>query len=443
MLPVRGILIAAGVALTVSILLTPYLIRFFARQGFGQEIRTDGPATHQAKRGTPTMGGVAIIIAIWLGYLVAHVSTGESGGSPTASAWLVLLLTTALGAVGFLDDLIKLRRQRNLGLSKTSKLTGQLITAVIFAVLALRFANAHNLTPVSVRPSFVRDILVLSFGAVGFVLFCYLLVSAWSNAVNLTDGLDGLAAGTSAMVLFTYVIIGFWQFRNSCALSAAAGCYQGRDPLDVALVAAAVADEIRGLGRRALAVGGDLADPAVAERMADEFRDSFGRLDCFVANAGIWPPDEVALGALSLERWRATMAANLDAVFLSTRAALGLMGPGGRVVIVSSTAGQRGEAHHSDYAATKGAVIALVKSLAVEYAPDILVNGVAPGWVDTDMCVPAFEGEGRERVRRTIPLGRIPPAEDIAGPILFLCSELARHVTGEILNVNGGSVLCG
>ncbi|MDQ2710542.1 MAG: phospho-N-acetylmuramoyl-pentapeptide-transferase [Actinomycetota bacterium] len=237
----RGILIAAGVALTVSILLTPYLIRFFARQGFGQEIRTDGPATHQAKRGTPTMGGVAIIIAIWLGYLVAHVSTGESGGSLTASAWLVLLLTTALGAVGFLDDLIKLRRQRNLGLSKTSKLTGQLITAVIFAVLALRFANAQNLTPVSVRPSFVRDILVLSFGAVGFVLFCYLLVSAWSNAVNLTDGLDGLAAGTSAMVLFTYVIIGFWQFRNSCALTNAAGCYQVRDPLDVALVAAAAA----------------------------------------------------------------------------------------------------------------------------------------------------------------------------------------------------------
>ncbi len=205
----------------------------------------------------------------------------------------------------------------------------------------------------------------------------------------------------------------------------------------------AVAAEIRSLGRRALTVGGDLADPAVSERLVDAVRRTFGRLDCFIANAGIWPPDEVPLGRLTAERWRATMAANLDAVFLSTRAALGLMGPGGRVVIVASTAGQRGESFHSDYAATKGAVIALTKSLAIEYAPDILVNCVAPGWVDTEMCTDAFAGGGRARVEATIPLRRIPPPEDIAGPILFLCSDLARHVTGEIVNVNGGSVLCG
>jgi phospho-N-acetylmuramoyl-pentapeptide-transferase len=234
----RGIMIAAGVALAVSILLTPYLIRFFARQGFGQEIRAEGPASHQAKRGTPTMGGVAILAAIWIGFLAAHLTSSESGG-PSASAWLVLLLTTALGLVGFLDDFIKLRRQRNLGLNKTSKLVGQLLTAVTFAILALRFANAAGLHPASVRPSFVRDILVLSFGTVGFVLFCYLLVSAWSNSVNLTDGLDGLAAGSSAMVLATYVIIGFWQFRNVCGLQLRPGCYAVRDPLDVALVAAA------------------------------------------------------------------------------------------------------------------------------------------------------------------------------------------------------------
>lgn len=207
--------------------------------------------------------------------------------------------------------------------------------------------------------------------------------------------------------------------------------------------AEAVAAEIRSLGRRALTVGGDLADPAVSERLIDAVRRTFGRLDCFIANAGIWPPDEVPLGRLTAERWRATMAANLDAVFLSTRAALGLMGPGGRVVIVASTAGQRGESFHSDYAATKGAVIALTKSLAIEYAPDILVNCVAPGWVDTEMCTDAFAGGGRARVEATIPLRRIPPPEDIAGPILFLCSDLARHVTGEIVNVNGGSVLCG
>jgi phospho-N-acetylmuramoyl-pentapeptide-transferase len=233
---VRGVFIAAGVALAVSILLTPYLIRFFARQGFGQEIRADGPQSHQAKRGTPTMGGVAIMLAIWLGYLLSHMFTGEP---ITASALLVLFLTTALGVVGFLDDFIKLRRARNLGLSKTSKIVGQVLTATTFGILALRFANSDELTPASDNLSFVRDITVLSFGAVGFVLLANLVIAAWSNAVNLTDGLDGLAAGTSAIVLAVYVIIGFWQFRNNCALNITAGCYQVRDPLDVALVAAA------------------------------------------------------------------------------------------------------------------------------------------------------------------------------------------------------------
>jgi phospho-N-acetylmuramoyl-pentapeptide-transferase len=233
---VRGVFIAAGVALAVSILLTPYLIRFFARQGFGQEIRDEGPQSHKAKRGTPTMGGVAIMIAIWVGYLVSHGLTGEP---ITASAMLVLYLTTALGVAGFLDDFIKLRRQRNLGLNKTSKLVGQLVTALIFGILASRFVNAEGLSPASTNLSFVRDITVISFGVVGFVVFGYFVIAAWSNAVNLTDGLDGLAAGTAAMVLATYVIIGFWQFRNACAINGVAGCYQVRDPLDVALVAAA------------------------------------------------------------------------------------------------------------------------------------------------------------------------------------------------------------
>jgi len=207
--------------------------------------------------------------------------------------------------------------------------------------------------------------------------------------------------------------------------------------------AEAVAGEVRALGRRAVLTGGDLGDPAAADRMAAEVGQAFGRLDIFVANAGVWPAAGVPLGRLPLPRWRATMAANLDAVFFSTRAALDLMGPGGRVVLVSSTAGQRGEAGHADYAATKGALIALTKSLAVEYAPDILVNCVAPGWVDTDMSAPAFDGGEKARIASTIPLRRIPSAEEIAGPILFLCSDLASHVTGEVVNVNGGSVLCG
>src|SRR5438552_18641358 len=146
-------------------------------------------------------------------------------------------------------------------------------------------------------------------------------------------------------------------------------------------------------------------------------------------------------------QWDATRRANLDAVFYVCRATIPLLPEGGRIVLVSSTAGQRGEAFHADYAATKGAVISITKSLAVELAPKITVNCVAPGWVDTDMSRPAFgtrdTGNGKRAIEATIPLGRVASAEDIAGPIVFLCSPLARHITGEILNVNGGSVLCG
>jgi phospho-N-acetylmuramoyl-pentapeptide-transferase len=234
---VSSILVAAGVALLASILFTPYLIRLFARQGFGQEIRQEGPQSHQSKRGTPTMGGVAILLALWTGYLVAHLTVTHGG--MTASALLVLMLTTVLGVVGFLDDLIKIRRQRNLGLNKTAKLIGQLVAAVVFAVLAVNFADGEGITPASTHLSFVRDITVVSFGVVGFVVFSYLLVSAWSNAVNLTDGLDGLAAGSAAMVLATYIIVSFWQYSQNCRLEAIPGCYTVRDPLDVAVVAAA------------------------------------------------------------------------------------------------------------------------------------------------------------------------------------------------------------
>ena len=138
------------------------------------------------------------------------------------------------------------------------------------------------------------------------------------------------------------------------------------------------------------------------------------------------------------------MRENVDSIFFTTRAVAGAMADHGRIVLVSSTAGQRGEAMHADYGASKGAVIAFTKSLAVELAPrNITVNSVAPGWVDTDMAAAPMAGEGRARIEAAIPLGRVASADDIAGPILFLCSPLARHITGEILNVNGGSVLCG
>jgi phospho-N-acetylmuramoyl-pentapeptide-transferase len=240
---VIGILIAAAIALMVSIMFTPYLIRVFSRQGFGQEIREEGPAGHKSKRGTPTMGGVAILVAMWAGYLVAHLFNAMSsptGEDPSASALLVLFLTTGLGVVGFLDDFIKIRKQRNLGLNKTAKMIGQLVVAVVFGVLALNYANDNGFTPASIQMSFVRDFVHISFGTIGFVVFCYLAVSGWSNAVNFTDGLDGLAGGSSAMVFGTYVVITFWQFRYNCGSDLpTVGCYDVRDPLDLAVVAAA------------------------------------------------------------------------------------------------------------------------------------------------------------------------------------------------------------
>ncbi|MFD1050357.1 phospho-N-acetylmuramoyl-pentapeptide-transferase, partial [Kibdelosporangium lantanae] len=230
-----GIGLAGAIALLISILFTPYLIRVFSRQGFGQEIREEGPQGHKSKRGTPTMGGVAIIIAMWAGYLGSYgvnMLMGR-GETPSASGWLVMMLTSGLGLVGFLDDFIKIRKQRNLGLNKTAKLVGQLVVSLTFAVLALRFADRNGLTPATPNLSFVRDISFVSFGVVGFVVFCYGIIGAWSNAVNFTDGLDGLAGGIAAMVFGTYVVITFWQFRNDCSEKLLAACYYVRDPLDL------------------------------------------------------------------------------------------------------------------------------------------------------------------------------------------------------------------
>ena len=238
----RQILIAVGIALTVSILLTPVLINLFTRQGFGHEIRSDGPPTHKHKRGTPSMGGVAIMGGIWAGYLGTHlVGVALDGVGPTASGLLVLGLATALGAVGFVDDLIKVRKARNLGLNKTAKAIGQLLSAVVFGLLVLQFPNADGLTPGGAQLSYVREIPTVTLAPAVFVLFVVILVSAWSNAVNFTDGLDGLAAGCMAMVTAAYVIITFWQYRNACATAPDVGCYNVRDPLDLALIAAATA----------------------------------------------------------------------------------------------------------------------------------------------------------------------------------------------------------
>ena len=203
---------------------------------------------------------------------------------------------------------------------------------------------------------------------------------------------------------------------------------------------------VKGLGPGGIAVQAEMAREGDAQRVVDETVKALGRVDFFIANAGVWPVQEVPVKSLTTVRWRDTLSANLDGVFFGCRAVLPALKSGGAIVIVSSTAGQRGEAMHADYAASKGAVISFVKSLAVEAAPAITVNAVAPGWVDTEMAQEPYEkdgGKGRQAIEAGIPLKRVASAEDIAGPILFLCTPLARHITGEILNVNGGSVLCG
>jgi 3-oxoacyl-[acyl-carrier protein] reductase len=201
---------------------------------------------------------------------------------------------------------------------------------------------------------------------------------------------------------------------------------------------------VEAAGGSAWARKGDLTDAAEVAALFDDVEARFGGLDIVVVNHGIWPPEGVALADMKADQWRSTLAVNLDSALLVAREASRRLADHGRLVFVGSTAGQRGEAMHADYAASKGALTSLVKGLCVELAPrDITVNCVAPGWIDTEMAAPALAGDARRRIEASIPIGRVASADDIAGPIVFLCSELGRHVTGETLNVNGGAVLVG
>ena len=201
--------------------------------------------------------------------------------------------------------------------------------------------------------------------------------------------------------------------------------------------------EARGVG--ALAVKADVSDSAQAQKLADATVKRFGRIDFLVCNAGIW--EGSAIDQMAEEVWDRTIDLNLKGTWAACHAAVPQMKRQqfGRIVIVSSTAGQRGEANVSNYAASKGGQISFTKSLAAELGPfGINVNSVAPGWVDTDMCADVFAEPGyRQSIENGIPVGRVATPEDIAWPIVFLCTEWARHINGEILNVNGGSVLCG
>lgn len=209
--------------------------------------------------------------------------------------------------------------------------------------------------------------------------------------------------------------------------------------------AARVVREAQEQGVKALAVQADVSRVEDAERLVERTLNEFGRLDILVCNAGVW--EGAAVDVMTEELWDRVIEINLKGTWTVCRAAVPQMKrqQQGRIVIISSTAGQRGEANVSNYAASKGGQISFTKSLASELAADgINVNCVAPGWVETEMCEGVFaDPEYRRAVERTIPLGRVASADDIARPVVFLCTEWARHITGEVLNVNGGSILCG
>jgi phospho-N-acetylmuramoyl-pentapeptide-transferase len=238
----REILIAGAIALFLSLFGTPGLIRILARRGYGQIIRDDGPSSHHTKRGTPTMGGIIIIFASAVGYFIAHAI---SQNAVTTSALLVLGLMFGLGCVGFLDDWLKVSRQKSRGLSAKQKIFGQVVIAATFAYLGTHFPDRDGLTPISQNLSTVRDTSI-TLGTTLVVIWVVIMVSATSNGVNLTDGLDGLATGAAVMTFIAFILIGVWEFGQSCAVSPGANCYLVRDPLDIAVLSAAMAGACAG-----------------------------------------------------------------------------------------------------------------------------------------------------------------------------------------------------
>jgi phospho-N-acetylmuramoyl-pentapeptide-transferase len=240
----RQILISGAIALFFALFGTPVLIKLLAKRGYGQIIRDDGPSSHHTKRGTPTMGGLIIIFAAIAGYLFSH---GITQTAMTASALLVIALIVGLGFVGFLDDWLKVSREKSLGLKGRYKILGQVVIASTFGFFGIRFADSSGLTPISLNLSVVRDTSIV-LGGVVVVIWIALMVTATSNGVNLTDGLDGLATGASVMTFLAFILIGVWEFGQSCAIAIdpSSGCYAVRDPLDLAVLAAALAGACTG-----------------------------------------------------------------------------------------------------------------------------------------------------------------------------------------------------
>lgn len=238
----KGIVFAGALSILLSFIFTPALIRILSRRGVGQMIRDDGPKTHHVKRGTPTMGGIVLILSTLAAYFGSHLITGVG---ITASALLVLGLIIGLGLIGFLDDWLKISRKQSLGLTVKQKLSGQAIVAAAFAYAGLGFQDESGLAPISQYFSGVRDTSIkLGLGLV--IAWIIFLVLGSSNGVNLTDGLDGLASGAAIMTFLSFIMIGVWEFGQSCAIADVAQCYNVRDPLDIAVLAAALAGSCAG-----------------------------------------------------------------------------------------------------------------------------------------------------------------------------------------------------
>ncbi len=237
----RLVVIAGAIATVFSLIGTPLLIRLLARHGYAQAIRsstaTENYPDHESKRGTPSMGGVAILVAVLAGYFLTHLLTWRP---VTASALLVLYLMVGLGLVGMADDYLKIFKQRSTGLRARTKLFGQAVVALSFAYLSVQFPDADGNTAASMAVSFVRDTnFVLPLGL--FLVWVWFLVTATTNGVNLTDGLDGLAVGASIMSFLAYVLLAIWQYGQNCAFEVTPFCYSTQNPLDLAIVAAAAA----------------------------------------------------------------------------------------------------------------------------------------------------------------------------------------------------------
>ncbi|HEX6497594.1 MAG TPA: phospho-N-acetylmuramoyl-pentapeptide-transferase [Micromonosporaceae bacterium] len=253
----RAVIVAAAVAFVVSLFCTPIAIKGFTRLKAGQPIRELGPASHQVKRGTPTMGGVVFIVGTLVAYVAGHLVLSTLSGEqfiqpgPTVTGLVLLGLMVFCGAIGFLDDFLKVRKRNSLGLNKRGKLIGQLVVGVVFGVIALYFPSTNGQTVGSTTLSFVRDIDWLNISKIGAVILFVAVIMATTNGVNLTDGLDGLATGASIMALAAYMLIAFWQYRHWCADKTAPSytavyCYQVRDPLEIALIAGAAAGALVG-----------------------------------------------------------------------------------------------------------------------------------------------------------------------------------------------------